>query len=346
MGVSVVICCYNSAARLPETLRHMAAQRVPAHVPWEVIVVNNASKDDTAAVARQAWAAGGGTAPFRVVDEPTPGLSHARERGFDTARYDFVLFCDDDNWLNDDYVAIGYDVLRANPQIGALGGHGEAVCEVPPPHWFDNIGFMVFAMSPQAVHSGEVHDSRGMVYGAGAFIRKSYYTHLKDNGFQSRLTDRKGKEISSGGDDELCYALRLAGYKIWYDERLYFRHFIPKERLEWDYVKRFFQGSAKATTVLEPFSDVLKNGDDRPPRRYTSLKKSVAFLLREGLPYYVKSKIAVTLNKSARASLQQRLEFYRKLMIAKQWLLHYREYDKNLLALNEFKVRLRKSKKR
>jgi acyl carrier protein phosphodiesterase len=90
---------------------------------------------------------------------------------------------------------------------------------------------------------------------------------------------------------------------------------------------------------------VLKNGDDRPPRRYTSLKKSIAFLLTEGLPYYVKNKIAVTLNTSARASLPQRLEFYRKLMIAKHWLLYYREYDKNLLALNEFKVRLRKSKK-
>ncbi len=33
-GVSVVICCFNSAARLPETLRHLARQDCPSNLAW------------------------------------------------------------------------------------------------------------------------------------------------------------------------------------------------------------------------------------------------------------------------------------------------------------------------
>jgi len=52
-GVSVVICTYNGAERLPETIRHIANQTVPAHIPWEFIVVSNACTDNTEEVTRE-----------------------------------------------------------------------------------------------------------------------------------------------------------------------------------------------------------------------------------------------------------------------------------------------------
>jgi hypothetical protein len=55
-GVKVAICTYNGAARLPATLQHLAAQRVPAHLEWEVLLVDNASNHRSAAVAWQCWA--------------------------------------------------------------------------------------------------------------------------------------------------------------------------------------------------------------------------------------------------------------------------------------------------
>jgi cellulose synthase/poly-beta-1,6-N-acetylglucosamine synthase-like glycosyltransferase len=54
-GVSVVICCYNSSQRLPQTLGHLLAQECEVDLPWEVIVVDNASTDGTAEVARSVW---------------------------------------------------------------------------------------------------------------------------------------------------------------------------------------------------------------------------------------------------------------------------------------------------
>lgn len=50
-GISIIICCFNSAKRLPENLRHISSQQVGKGVDWEVIIVNNNSSDDTARAA-------------------------------------------------------------------------------------------------------------------------------------------------------------------------------------------------------------------------------------------------------------------------------------------------------
>ena len=57
-SVSVVLCCHNSVQRLPSTLKYLAAVNVPPGVDWEVLVVDNASTDDTAACAGEQWARG------------------------------------------------------------------------------------------------------------------------------------------------------------------------------------------------------------------------------------------------------------------------------------------------
>jgi hypothetical protein len=101
-GVSVVLCCYNSVGRLPETLRHLSMQRLPSGCQWEVLLVDNASQDDTAFVASGLWEDLGRPAPLRIVHEPIPGLSSARNAGIRNACYEYVILCDDDNWLAPD----------------------------------------------------------------------------------------------------------------------------------------------------------------------------------------------------------------------------------------------------
>jgi glycosyltransferase involved in cell wall biosynthesis len=92
--VSVVVPAYNEAATLPATLASLARQDVPGG--YEVIVVDNRSTDDTAAVAARLGA--------RVVHEPTPGVCAARQAGTDAARGAVVVSTDADtvhppDWL-------------------------------------------------------------------------------------------------------------------------------------------------------------------------------------------------------------------------------------------------------
>ena len=54
-GISIIICCYNSAKRLHETLKHLALQQVSDTIHWEVILVNNNSTDATTQIALEIW---------------------------------------------------------------------------------------------------------------------------------------------------------------------------------------------------------------------------------------------------------------------------------------------------
>lgn len=257
-GISIILCCYNSSARLPETLRHLSLQRVPKTVAWEVILVNNASKDNTVEVAEALWNTYGPNKPtLQIVDQPIPGLSYAREKGFQTAQYDYLLFCDDDNWLSEDYVRIAFEVMDDNPLVGALGGWGSPICEIEPPSWFTDYSG-TYATGPQGDQSGEVKVSYH-VYGAGAVYRKLAIDHLKSCGFEYKLTGRTAASLSVGEDHELCYAMVLAGYKIWYDERLTFKHFIPKERLTWKYLKGNLNGIANAYPILKAYKIAISH---------------------------------------------------------------------------------------
>ena len=251
-GVTILICCHNGAKRLPETLKHIAQQVVPSNIPWEVLIVDNKSTDMSAPVARTEWSKYQSPGKFRIVLEPVLGLSHARSRGFLEARYEYVVMCDDDNWLAPDYVENVYHIMSANTTIGALGGFGKLIFEVAPPKYIEHSN--IFAAGEQGHGPGKVRANK--IYGAGCVIRKSAYKKLYDLGFKSLLTDRKGREQSSGGDYELCYALALLGYDIWYDDRLRFSHFITQERLTWNYFMRYAKESAQCFEVLNAYRSI------------------------------------------------------------------------------------------
>jgi glycosyltransferase involved in cell wall biosynthesis len=250
-GVSIIICCHNGASRLPETIRHIARQRVPAYVPWELLIVDNGSTDDSASVARIEWQKHRVDTYLRIVKEPALGLSYARARGFKEARYEYMVLCDDDNWLEENYVNHVHEILSGKPNIGALGGLGKLIYEVEPPS--RELSY-IFAAGAQAPCSGKVMTNK--VYGAGCVIRDSAYQKLLSSGFKSLLTDRRGAELSSGGDYELCFALAIMGYDIWYDDRLRFTHFITRERLTWEYFLRYAYESSKCFNVLTSYKMV------------------------------------------------------------------------------------------
>jgi len=248
-GISIVICCYNSARRLPETLRHAAGQQVRSDVAWEVIIVDNASKDDTVKVAEQCWKADNGPVSFRIVYEKAPGLSHARKRGILEARYSYILFCDDDNWLENTYVQGAFDRLKADSTIGIIGGCGIPQFEVPLPSWFEKYK-KSYALGPQHQTSGLL-PNHANIYGAGMVIRKDVLIRMYALGFESLIADRKGEALTSGGDTEICIWYKFWGYKLYYDGSLVFRHFIPQDRLtDKYYLKRAFE-KGKIEAVFE-----------------------------------------------------------------------------------------------
>ena len=84
--LAVIVCAYNEARCLPACLYSLLAQ---TRSPDEIIVVNNASTDETAAIARA-------VPGVRVVDEPVKGLVVAREAARVAATADILAYVDAD----------------------------------------------------------------------------------------------------------------------------------------------------------------------------------------------------------------------------------------------------------
>ncbi|MBC3539269.1 glycosyltransferase [Rufibacter sediminis] len=329
VGVSIVICTYNGAKLLPETLRHIALQQVRADVPWEVIVVDNASTDATARVVKEEWQKHQNPVRFSLLHQPKPGLTFARELGYAHAQYDYILLCDDDNWLSPNYVNLAFDVMEENPNIGVLGGYGDLVYEEEPPFFATQL--RLFANGHQAPGSGKV--AKNTVYGAGCVLRKSAYDHLFRMGYKPILTDRLASALSSGGDYEICYALALLGYDIWYDERLTFQHYMVKERQTWEYYLRYLKESSSCFEVLDAYNILINQGSR------SVLTFNYRFL--KGFLYYLQEISRVTLKKATLDPSSEEGKINTLLFLGyKTRLLGYRKYFKvkeNFVQLLHFK---------
>lgn len=296
-GISVVVCCYNSALRLTTTLHHLLAQNNIPLSSWEVIVIDNASTDNTQQKAIEIWENHTGEKPsFKVVQEKQPGLSFARKRGIAESAFDYILFCDDDNWLYENYVSTSLKIMDAHPEIGALGGTGYPVFEGNEPPYFWVNQFHVLAVGEQSKINGDITDERGVLYGAGMTVNKTAFTSLVENyHFNFLLSDRNGKNLTSSGDHELCLALIKIGYRIFYSKDLKFKHFIPGIRTTISYYKKLFYGFGVSYALLKVYgtTDELVN-NWRFDYRYACLRciKNIiinqAMLLVKG--YYVKNE--------------------------------------------------------
>lgn len=250
-----MICCYNSRTRLRPTLEHLGRQTVRAGLAWEIIVVDNASTDGTAEFARECWSTIESTS-LRIVHEAKQGLSAARFRAVREAKYEIISFIDDDNWVCAEWVNLVDEIMSARTDVGACGGYNVPVFESQPPGWFQRFEHR-FAVGAQADAAGDITDSKGVLWGAGLSVRRLPLLRLIDAGFTPLTTDRRGAALSSGGDYEICFALRLAGFRLIYDPRLVIHHFMPTNRLNWRILRQMARGSGASGVARDPYQFLL-----------------------------------------------------------------------------------------
>jgi glycosyltransferase involved in cell wall biosynthesis len=322
-GVSVILCCYNSASRLPETLKYLASQKTKSVFPWEIILVNNNATDNTVEKAVSIWETLGEPVTMQVVDEPNPGLSFAREKGMAIASYTVFLFCDDDNWLHEDYVETVFANFSENPKLGAVGGWSEAVFEAEKPEWFDVFSGN-FAVGKPVPETGLLDKANQFIYGAGLALRKDAIHKLKDKGFKNILTDRKGTQLSSGGDIEFIYGLKLIDIPVMFDEALFFYHYMPEARMQWEYVIKLRTSMYWSNFVLSIYLDAFKNKETTGMAILKKIKTSIAYI-------YTKNKKINGLETNKALFLKNKIE------VKKLFLNHIYFYFKTSLALKKIK---------
>jgi glycosyltransferase involved in cell wall biosynthesis len=108
--ISFIVPAYNEESELPSTLAAIRASTSREAQPYEIIVVDDASKDATADVASQAGA--------RVISINRRQISAARNAGARAARGEMLFFVDADTRINRTHISEAIAVLRA----GYVGG--------------------------------------------------------------------------------------------------------------------------------------------------------------------------------------------------------------------------------
>jgi len=127
--ISVIIPANNEAAHLGDCLASLKQQDFRGD--WEIVVVDNASTDDTAAIAKSYGAT--------VIHEPKNDVTHARQAGFEAAVGDIIVQADADTTYPPGWLSHIADHFNTHPKSGALAG--TYVYSQPPSWaWFEYLG--------------------------------------------------------------------------------------------------------------------------------------------------------------------------------------------------------------
>jgi len=246
MELSVIIPTYNpSEPHLARVLRALRAQTLPSD-QWEVLLVNNASTQFPPPAFFEHYA----PQNFLIITEPQLGLTAARACGLRTAKGNGAIFLDDDNELGTDYLENAVALLKKYPQIGALGGRINLEFAVPPPPWIgefhkllaeQNYGEMpLVSLSIRQAPSQRLTWPNCSPVGAGMVLRReaweAWLRFLTTS--PEALSDRKGAQLTSSGDNELILVILKMGWQVGYFPSLKLTHLIPSSRLDPNYLAR------------------------------------------------------------------------------------------------------------
>lgn len=232
MEASIIVCTYNRAESLRETIGALRAQHCSPALSWEVIIVDNNSRDHTRKLVEEAqsdWPL------LRYEFEGEQGLSHARNRGIAVASGTVLLFTDDDvlpepDWL--ETTLAGMDKHQAD----ACGGYIAPIWETPPPAWLTERFYGFLAVRTERTDDYPIQSPAQAPYGANMAVKKAVFDKV---GMFDTSRGRKGKVLASGEDGELFERILAAGLKAVFlgQSRVY--HKVESFRLTKRYFRRW-----------------------------------------------------------------------------------------------------------
>jgi glycosyltransferase involved in cell wall biosynthesis len=243
MDISVIICTYNRFESLRRMLKSFTEIVNPEAFSWELIVVDNNSKDKTQIILEQYKKHS--KVNLQYVFEEKQGLSRARNRGIQHAKGNIIAFTDDDI-IVDKYWLFNIHKVLKEYQVSSVGGKILPLWDIPKPRWLIPELYGMLAL----LDLGEkpLYLNYPFIFGANIAVQAKMF---KKYGLFNENLGRVGKKLFS--HEELDFLLRLhnGGEKILYHPDILVHHCISRERMSKLYFRKwkYYAGASSAIMV-------------------------------------------------------------------------------------------------
>jgi glycosyltransferase involved in cell wall biosynthesis len=256
--VSVIVCSHNPRhAYLARSLNGLRGQTLDANY-WELLLVDNASKRPLNLTFDISWHPNN-----RHVMEPNLGLASARRRGICHSLGEILIFVDDDNVLDREYLLKAKQIASEWPMLGAWGaGLISPEFEVEPESHLDEFLFCLTLRqitTPRYTNvlppadATPVGTALAIPLGAGLCVRRGVAEAYCKVSRESKypITGRIGNVLLGGEDLELSYVATSLGFGVAVFPELKILHLIPKERISESYLVKIAEGSRISNILLD-----------------------------------------------------------------------------------------------
>lgn len=241
MDCSVIICTRNRATQLREALSSLTALNVPLGTTWELLIVDNGSTNSTPEVVSSFK----GILPITWLHQPTAGLSNARNAGVDAAQGEYIVWTDDDVYVERDWLAAFLEAFERWPEAVVFGGKITLSLTPPTPDWLlKSLGDLQWVYSPRDFGPNPIPLSLvnyKIPLGACFAVRTA---EQKQYRYDPALGIAPGQNRSCE-ETTVIEAILEAGYSGWWLPEAEVRHIIPASRQTLQSVIRAYESAGE-----------------------------------------------------------------------------------------------------
>lgn len=288
--ISLITCTHNPSDDILDGLSKSIRELIcPEDIKKEILIIDNNSTEPISenSIVKD-WIENQND--VRIVEEPSPGLAKARYRGLVEAKGSHIIFFDDDNRPYRDYLIVVSNIIKEYPFVG-VWGPGNVFVEwekggdtdfqtkfkhVYQEHHQDKVTYALDFISPKT-----------MPYGTGMILNKivadiylQWYSQEKRS-----TTDRIGKSLVSGGDNQICWLAMDNGWAIGRHPDLQLTHYITADKSNWNYLGRLLY------SIHSSYSGALKEALPEKYKTYLpSSPRLLGYLFYHFIAWFTKRK--------------------------------------------------------
>lgn len=225
--LTVMLPTYNGSDTIDRTLAALAKVVAPPG-GWKLVVVNNASTDNTEELILR-WK---DRLPMELVFEPRKGKTIAQNTGITRMTGDLLVMTDDDVIPYPDWLVEWRRVADTQPEYALFGGAIEPLFEVPPPQWLKPAWRVVLYASTELMEAGAMAPKD--IFGPNMVVRRS----VIDEGHLFNESMGMGQGGLIGDETEFGERIGAAGHKALFVPTARVRHIVNASQISFRWIWR------------------------------------------------------------------------------------------------------------